>query len=228
MLELVRAFEAPAGSGSIASAPGLNLLPAGCHNPDEAIEELLESIHDQDIRDLDQQIQEMIVQQFTSLVEACTTSANVFRSLEDHMRRLAEAFVAGRLTAANVVDMFLAHYPDEDAAAGEIANAYHEAVPEMARSLSCPEPEIRILALPPGESAAAFRTLVRKALPNIPLAITESADDVIFYREQPGLPLDQLPLLGPAAQKVYGPMTSGDNFTFSSREDIAEWAPKTE
>ena len=187
--------------------------------------EFLKSIEPEALRELDQQIQKMIHHSYGSLLQVCLTSANIAKTLEEPMLQIVLPALAGRLADMNVVEMFLGHYGEEDAAVAEIANAYNEAVPELARKAMPSEPETRVLALPPGEAADHFRGLLRKALTNIPLMIADSADDVVFYREQAGLTMERLDVLGQVGQNAYKQMAGADNFSPHSREDITDWTP---
>lgn len=228
LAELTRALAGGAAAAPAAGAApshAMTLIPAGCSTLEEAIEEFLGSIEPEEVRALDQDIQKMIQEQFGSLLQVCLTSGNIVKALEAAMMQIVVPALAGRVTDLNVVEMFLGHYGEEDAAVGEVANAYNEAVPELARKAAPSEPEVRVLALPPGEAADHFRGLVRKALPNIPLMIADSADDVIFYREQAGLTMEKLEVLGPAGKNAYKQMASAENFSAHTREDITDWTP---
>jgi hypothetical protein len=226
--DLAKAFEFGGdGGASTEAAQATNLLPAGCESMDDAVNWLLRDIKPDAIHALDQAVQATINQQLTSLVQVCMTSAASVKSLEEALHRHAEEFTANRLTAINVVEMFLAHYEDnEDGATTAIVNAYQDAVPELARKLSCTEPELRVVALPASDQVADFRELVRKALPNMQLLFTDSPDDVVICREQPEVPLDALPLLGPVGKNAYRQMANSDNFSPHSREDITDWLEK--
>jgi hypothetical protein len=228
--ELLKAFNDPTNTGppSPPPTPGRLLLPAGTESLDDAIEAIVGDITVEELRNFDKTVQETISQQFGSLVQVCLNSSNIVKSLEDAMQRLAEAFVAARLTGTNVVEMFLAHYADdEETASKHIAEAYERAIPELARKVTCNEPEIRILAMPPGTAAEKFRGLVRKSLPNMQLAFADSPDDIVVYREQPGVAIEKLELLGPVGQDAYAQMTKAENFSAHSREDITDWQAGT-
>jgi eukaryotic-like serine/threonine-protein kinase len=225
LIDLGRAFEPANNPSSRSPTQALNLVPAGCRTFEEAVTEFLSSVEPEALRDLDQQIQRAINQTYGSLLQVCLTSGNVVKSLEELMMQKVMPELAGRLTDMNVVEMFLGQYGEDDAAVAEIANAYNEAIPELARKSSPSEPEIRVLALPPGEAADHFRGLLRKALVNVPLMIADSADDVVFYREQAGLTMERLDILGQVGQNAYRQMAGADNFSPHSREDIPDWTP---
>ncbi|MBY0525773.1 MAG: protein kinase [Gemmataceae bacterium] len=222
--ELVRAFESPEGGGrSSDPAPGMCLLPSGCRTVNEAIQRLLDGLTPADIRDLDEKIQGMVEQQFTSLVHICLASGNLIEALEGVMQQTAEAYAGARLVGTNVVEMFLNQHPDESNALHDIENGFADTIPELAGAAAAREAEVRILALPPGPLAEQFRTLVQKALPETELTITDSADDIVFYRELPHLALAELKVLGGAGQEAYRQMSSSEAFPPHARTDITDW-----
>ena len=199
------------------------LLPAGCRDVDDAIRRLLDSLTPADVRDLDATIQAMIEEQFTSLVHICLASQNLLKPLEQAMHQQAEAFAGGRLVGTSVVEMFLTQHPAEDNALHDISVGFSEAAPELAGAQAGRETEIRVLALPPGPAAEQFRSLVQRALPDVPLTYTDSADDIVFYREVPQFDLAALKVLGPAGQEAYRQMNETEVFPPHSRTDIADW-----
>lgn len=221
--ELLKDFEEPSRGRSSDPVPGKCLLPAGCRDVDDAIRLLLDSLTPADVRDLDARIQETIERQFTSLVHICLASQNLLKPLEQTMQQQAEAFAGARLVGTNVVEMFLAQHPGEDAALNDISAGFDEALPELAGARAGQETEIRVLALPPGPAAEQFRGLVQRALPDVPLTYTDSADDIVFYRELPRLNLADLKILGPAGREAYRQMSNTEAFPPHARMDIAEW-----
>lgn len=226
--ELAKSLEQTTSSaGAAERIVGAYLLPAGSQSVQEAVEMLLEDVAPEELHHLDQQVQSMIGQQFTSLAQVCLASGNAVRTMEDAMQNLAEAFVASKLTDLNIVEMFLSQYEEEpDAANDAIVNAYQDAVPELARKVNCSEPEIRIVAAPPGEGAEGFRNIVRRALPNMQIVFTESPDDLVIYREQPDVPIEGLEVLGKLGQDAYKHMSGNENFHPHCREDITDWQPE--
>jgi len=223
LTELARTFEEREAPGrSSDPVPGMCLLPSGCRSVSDAIQRLLDGFAPPDVKDLDQRIQDLITEQYTSLVNICLASGNLIESLRQAMLQQAEAFAGSRLVGTNVVEMFLTQHADESRALHAIENAFADAAPELAGT-AVGEEEIRLLALPPGPTAEQFRSLVQRALPNAELEVTDSADDVVFYREQPHVPLNQLKVLGQAGQEAYRQMNSTEHFPPHTRTDIADW-----
>ena len=83
--------------------------------------------------------------------------------------------------------------------------------------------EIQLVALPAGPQKPRFAELVRKAVPESECALTDSPDDIVFYREQPHVPLAGLEQLGQEGYDAYRQMIGRDRFTPHSRIDIVEW-----
>jgi hypothetical protein len=200
------------------------LLPAGCRSVSDAIQRLLDGLTPPDVKDLDERIQALITEQYASLVNICLASGNLIEGLRQTMLQQAEAFAGSRLVGTNVVEMFLTQLADESRALHAIENAFADARPELAvAGAAIDDQEIRILALPPGPTAEQFRSLVHRALPDTPLEITDSADDVVFYREQPHVPWRDLKVLGQAGQEAYRQMNSTEHFPPHTRSDITDW-----
>lgn len=221
--ELLEDFNESSHSRSFDPAPGMCLLPAGCRNVDQAIQQVLNSLTPADVHDLDLQIQDIIEQQFTSLKNICLASQNLLKPLEQVMQQQAEAFAGSRMVGTNVVEMFLSQHPGEENALRDISTGFEDAAPELAGAQAGKETEIRILALPPGAASEQFRSLVQRALPNVPLTHTDSADDIVFYREVPQFNPAELKLLGSAGRDAYRQMNSSEAFPPHSRTDITEW-----
>jgi len=223
--ELARSFE-DAGSVSRTSSergPCRFLLPAGCQSISEAVKRVLDEVTPDDLKKLDQQIQGMIKQQFTALVHICMTSSNLLRNLEVAMQQQAEAFVSGRLAGANVAEMFLAQYPAEKQASEHLVTAFDEAAPKLNGAGPVAFREIQILALPTGPNKERFTDMLHKGLPESDFHVIDSADDIVFYRELPHLPLASLAQLGPQGYEAYSQLLNRDRFTPHTRMDIAEW-----
>ena len=183
--DLLRSFEDPGGGGRTTAdrGPCKFLLPVGCRSVGDSVDRLTEEITPDDLKKLDQQIQVMIRQQFTALVHVCMTSSNLLRNLEVAMQQQAEVFVGARLAGANVVEMFLAQDAAENDALTNLATAFDKSAPPLGVTEAAAASEIQLLALPAGPQKQRFCDLVRKAMPERDFKLTDSADDIVFYRE---------------------------------------------
>ena len=84
--------------------------------------------------------------------------------------------------------------------------------------------EVCVLAVPAGGPGGRLRELSVKAVAPAQVRVTDSAEDIIFYRELPRVRLAQLPQLGPQAREAYRQLARLDNFTPHARTDVPEWA----
>jgi serine/threonine protein kinase len=218
---------AAAGAGSPVTLARC-LYPPGCGSLEETLDRLLHGITAADLEQLDTRVQAMIRAQFLALVHVCLTSGNVLKPLQAAMQQEAETFLRERLGGTEVAELFLAQHPDDGDAAGELASAFAEAAPELARSLGSNPNEVALVAVPAGKSEETdrrLRDLARKALPAAEQVRTDGGDDLVVYREVAHVPLDELKQLGPAGQEAYRQMLALDSFTPHNRIDISFPAP---
>jgi hypothetical protein len=237
---------APAAPGSglpasLADSFGRSILPTGCATPEDAVRRLLEGVNAEELDQLDQRLQGQIREQFTALVHVCLNSVPL-KTFAAALAQETEAFLAGKLAGLNVLDMFTAQAGDGTGGATrlaeEIAAGLHAAKPDLGSLVSsrfARSTEAVLLAAPAEPPASEggpprFRDLVRQALPNQKLVITDAqegtaANEVLFYREELGLTLSDLKLLGPLGRESYRQMNSLEHFTPHTRIDITEWYP---
>lgn len=222
--DLVKQFEEAAATGRLrASGPGEFLLPTDCENLQEAIDHLRESIADADVIDLDRALQPMIQQQFNGVMAVCMAKANLMKNLEAALQQEAEQFLSGRLAGGDVVEMFLVRHGQVMDALPVITHAFEAAAPELAMQVACPNQELNILALPDGPHAADLTALIQQALAGIDLVRADSTDDIVFYREQPHLPLARLEQAGELGQAAFDQFLRVEGFMPHSRTDIGQW-----
>src|SRR5262249_17437776 len=145
--------------------------------------------------------------QFRALVQVCMTSSSALRTLAPALLQEAREFLAPRLPAADVAELYLEQHQAEETAAGasatdvlrqDLLTAHTKAAPELCGTF--PASETFILSVPPGPSGQELRDLTRQALARkVDEAV--SADEIVFYRELNTLALADLQQTGPAAQE---------------------------
>ena len=224
LLDLVRAFEAPLPTDSALNlGKGHDLFPPGCNTLDETVNKFLEQVTEEEMLDLDQRIQVLLRRQFTALVHVCTTAANLLRDLELVMYTELETFVATRLGTTNAVETFLAQYAEDRDAKAEMTAAFKDAAPLIALDSKAGGNEMGVVLVPADPSADDLKQLVRQALPAAGLETGAKGDDIVFYRESPGLAFTELPQMGPDAVAAYKELKKNDSYTPHNRSDITEW-----
>ena len=198
------------------------LLPDGCRTVAESVESIRKKFTQEDINDLDRRVQQLINQDFSSLVQVCLGSANRLKELERAMVRLAEEFVAGRVGNSQVADIYLAQYEKDDQVREDLVNMFAEAAPKLAGTRQ-QSSEIAIFAVPLSPSGGKLRRLAQSALPDADLAEADSSDDIVFYRERFQLAISELEQLGPLGYEAYRQVGMVEHFTPHSRTDVVQW-----
>jgi hypothetical protein len=137
------------------------------------------------------------------------------------MLQTAGEFAAEHLGETNAAEMFLAQHPEPDEAREEVAGLFAEAAPDLSPDRKAVRPEeLCVLATPADPAGDRFRDLACRALPHVEWHTAPGGDDVLVYREFSGLPLAELPQLGPVAFDAYLQMAGAEHFTPHCRTDV--------
>ncbi|HEV2946618.1 MAG TPA: tubulin-like doman-containing protein [Gemmataceae bacterium] len=231
--------ESAAGAG-----PGISILPLGCGTLEEAVKKFVAEVSESELADFDRKVQESLQTKLKSLVQICLSSQapQLLGELEILMQAQGEKFMAARMRETDAADFFLKQYQQDADIAKDIVGAFHQAAPDLAKP-QIPNPksqiqaseggpddgaqnsgrEIHVLTAPTGPAGEQFAEHARTAMKEIDLAVALGSDDILFYREAPGISLSDLPQLGPKFQQAYQEMSAQQNFTLHSREDITGW-----
>jgi hypothetical protein len=228
---------------------GQYLLPDGCQSLTEAAQRICEGLAPVDFLDLDQQVQSAIKKKFKSLVNVCTNKTkDMLKDLADLLQQQADLFVKTHLTqvtpgpdqpapkppatrapagqiGADVAEIYLDQHRTDESIVRDVAGIFNAAVMEFGQFQRVVDEEICFVAAPSGPAGDHFRRLTQKALPGVEVVSAPSTDEIVLLREQPNLPLAELPQLGSAGCDAYEKMTAIENFTPHSRTDIFEWTP---
>ena len=204
--------------------PGQHLFPAGCRNLDEAVHQVVRGVNADELLQLDEQIQTAVQKHFKALVHVCTTPANsIIRDVEQVLLQELENVVKARMGSSNTVETFLSQFSSPSAAQERLADAFQKAEPLLeARGISS-KPHMGLVLIPADPKAEQLRTLAQEALPDAEVAKGLPADDLVIYREVPGIGLADLPQLGPEGQAAYDKMAGTEHFTPHCRCDIVQW-----
>jgi hypothetical protein len=221
--ELLRLLDEPAEEVPDVPAEsrvGRQVFTAGCQTLPEAVEHFLQGVGPDSLLELDVRVEAMLRQQFTALVHVCLTHANILKGVEQAMLRTAADFAGEQLPPTTVAELFREQNPDEERAAGEVADFFEKATPKLTPDKMTPAQEVAVLAMPPGEGGERLRELARQALPDVDWQPAASADDVVLYREVANLALADLEQLGPQGRDAYRQMNAAEHFTPHSRIDV--------
>ncbi len=223
--QFLKTFRDPATAGKAQVDLGLGryLLPFGCRTLEEAVKRILDSLPADEEHALHENVWGLVRQMLQDHVHVCTGPATLFRDLRESIDREVEKVAEDSLGRAHAAEMYMEQHAADPDAAADLAGAFDEAQPELAASRRTPREELCILAVPPGPEGEHFRSLVKRALPKVPMTAAPSTDDIVFYREQPQLTLTELPQLGPAAREMYEQVLTSDPCSPHSRCDITSW-----
>jgi serine/threonine protein kinase len=219
------------------------LFPTGCRTLEDAVTQLLDSISEEHLNDLDERVEVLIRRDFTALVHVCLTAANLLRNMEHAMQKETEMVLEGRLVGTKVTEMYLATQEDggpvpEAALEDAIARGFDDAAPNMSGLINGSRParssEIFILAAPADAAADKTKPNLKDAAQNaldgqhvliVDAGPGTAGDEILYYREEVCLSLTDLNLLGPIGREAYRQMNAVDHFTPHARIDITEWEP---
>jgi serine/threonine protein kinase len=206
---------------AISSAATGLLLPEGCHDLQEAVEMLRDSIEPTAFAELEGQIQALIQKKCTSLLQACLTATEVRLDLESAILQMVRKRIYDQLGGVDVAELFLRRYGEPERAQRAITRAFTYAEPWL-EVPDAPGDFAELLAVPLRESCHRFLQLVAENLPDANPTIAESPDDIVFYRERVAVPLKYLPHLGNAGYEPYRQLIE-QQAPVHARHDIRQW-----
>jgi hypothetical protein len=205
---------------------GEHFLPVAADTVDGAVDRLLHGIKPEDLRALDEEVQGAVRRQFQSLAQLCLSPATGFQELRAAIEQQAESHVHGLIGQASAAAVYLKERHADAEVRADLARAFDEAVPTLAGS-RVSGAELRFLAVPPDVAGSRLGNLAAAVANGVQVVAVPGASDVYFYREQPHLPLADLPQLGLQAEQIYRQMIAAGNFTPHTRMDVIHWEQPT-
>jgi serine/threonine protein kinase len=221
LTELGRMLESPPEADQAEAPRRLrNVFPAGCKTMQEAADKFVAAFTPDLLLQLDKQIQEVLLRDFTALVHVCTSSKNMLKDVEGAMVQTAMDFAGAMLAEPNVGDLLQEQFADPDEVSRAVAGFHAEAAPGLspAGPGGAEATELFVVAVPPGSDA--FLSMTDHALRDAEPKVADSHDDIILYRELANLPLAALELMGPRGQEAYRTLTATEHFTPHTRVDL--------
>jgi hypothetical protein len=199
---------------------------AGCA-PGEMLDQVMHSLTAEDWLRLDQAVQDALQggRSESDSVSAALGSPAGQKVLREALVRGVGLFLADRLPLLkNPVEMFLAQYADEKALTEAFRKAFDDAAPVLGGAPVQHPQGFSLLLAPDSAGGDRIGQVVRRTLPETTVACTGSAEEVVFYRECPGLSLEELEQLGLACPEAYTQACSREDLTPHTRLDVA-WKP---
>ena len=218
LLDFEAAFgpPAPAGSKEVTvtpdpAGPGRLILPDGCSTLDDAADRFLAGLAPDDMAEFDRGVQRESQRKFKGIAAVCLKPAEKGGLFREVLLARARAFLDARLDAADPAAVFFRNRAGDESDHPLIGEAFGEAAPEVAGLGGRGQDEVMVLAAPAGPDGDRFRELVAEALPGVDLVPAAVADDILFYREWPSLPLADLPHLGDAGRDAAAALAASDH-----------------
>jgi hypothetical protein len=205
---------------------GEHFLPVSADTVEGAVETLLKGVKPDDLLALDQKIQGLIKRQFKSLVPMCLSPATNFQELRISIEQQAEAHMEGVLGKASAATVYLQDRHADAEIRADLTRAFDEAAPKLAGSRSA-GPELCFMSVPADVSGDKLGQLAATVADDVHVVTNPGPSDVYFYREQPRLPLADLPQLGLLAEQIYRQMSTAGSFTPHTRMDVIQWVTPT-
>jgi len=203
-----------------ARGPGQYILPPNCRTLDEAAELFLKGLTRDDLAEFDKLVQSQIRRQFRALVNVCLETNDHSLALKAILEEQGMGFLGRRLESANPAKVFFRYRDQVQIAQREIQHAYDESFPELSPTRSRENTQVCVLGVPPDESGELFRQLARDVLTDEDLVIANCADEIVFYREQRYISIQDLPQMTPQAREAYEHSMGADQLSPHSRGDV--------
>jgi len=205
---------------------GEHFLPLAADTIDAAVESLLKNVKPEDLLALDQRVQGLVRRQFKSLAQMCLGPASHFPELRAVIEQQAETYMESVVGKASAAAVYLQDRHADAEIRADLSRAFDEAVPQLAGSRFT-GPELCFLTVPADVAGERLGKLAAEVTDDVRVVTASGAGDVYFYREQPRLPLADLPQLGLLAEQIYRQMTAAGSFTPHTRMDVIEWVTPT-
>jgi hypothetical protein len=207
-----------------ASDPGFgeHFLPMAADTVDAAVEVLLKNVKPEDLLALDQKVQGLVRRQFKSLAQMCLGPTSNFQDLRALIEQQAETHVESILGKASAAAVYLQDRHADAEIRADLSRAFDEAIPKLAGSRFT-GPELCFLTVPADVAGERLGKLAAEVVDDVRVVSAGGAIDVYFYREQPRLPLADLPQFGLLAEQIYRQMTVAGSFTPHTRMDVLQW-----
>jgi hypothetical protein len=150
----------------------------------------------------------------------------VLRGLLPALLQEARTFLEPHLDDSDVTGLYLQLHRDQEAGADNAAlrqdlrTLLDKAAPGLGGGGG---EETVLLGVPAGPAGQEFRKLARQLLASSDARETVTEDEIVLYREQSGLRLDDLEQFGPVGREAYRKVFTHEHLTPHSRMDITDW-----
>jgi hypothetical protein len=202
------------------------VLPDGETELERAARRFLGSLGPSQWGLLDQALQDGALGPLGGLHRACTSSADLMRSLAGPLVEQAATCLGEHLPVTDVaqVEFSLAQATGGDVAAQ--AQRYFRSAAPLVPSRA-EEGQFGFLLIPAGDTGKAYGEAVQKAVAGLQVVRVPGQADLMFCREQGPLSLDDLERLLKPCRAAYQEAASVPQASPHARFDILDWTPLT-
>ena len=205
--------------------PGKLVLPDGCADLEQAADLFLANLTPEDLLAFDQAFQKETQKLFHGLATVCLKPNDKALAFREQLLLRAREFLDSRLDRADPAEVFLHYHQAKGGGTALVVDAYDDAMPDLASRGDKSTQELFVLAIPPGPSGDQLKSVVADSIGDVEFTPAPMPDDIVFYREYPGLELTALPQVGDLGRDAYQALRASDHPPHS-RMDIT-W-PATE
>ncbi len=213
----------------LTSAPNLaplskyQLLPPGCETIAHAVSRFLESLNEDDLTAVDQQIPTALNSEFSDIVAVGHNTSSRLDALLRGMIEQARQYLEARLGHVELTPMLAERFPAIEQVEEALRRAFCEAEPGWVGRGPWSREELTILGCSNHPADQVLREMAAQAIPVSDLPIVTTPDELTIYREWPAVPLAALPQLGPAAASAYESLPALNQCSLHSRLDVTRW-----
>jgi serine/threonine protein kinase len=200
------------------------VLPGGESDLTRAAARFLVSLGSSHWGLLDQALQDGVLGPLGGLHRACTTSADLMRSVAAPLLEQAAACLGANLPVTDVAQVEFALAQAAGSEVGAQADGYfRSAVPLVASRTSAGQ--FNFLLIPAGEPGKAYGEAAQKVLADLQVVKVPGQADLMFCREQGPLSFDDLERVLKPCRTAYESTVSLPQASAHARFDILDWMP---
>lgn len=196
------------------------LLPYGCQDLLQAVEQFAQSITPDDLAKIDTVVSERLERKHPRLAELCFSTIEQLYPVRDLIMQEAKRFLEQRLTLGDAAALFIEGNPRHQEAYRKI---FLEAEPMLHLKDDSDCKEAAFLMYHDSPAGQKLGELGVQAFPHTQIIHIARNDEVVVYRAMVGITLDNLPALGEAGLHAYQTALAIEHFTPHARQDIDQW-----
>lgn len=196
------------------------LIPNGCKDLLQAVEQFAASITPSDLEKIDVIVTQRLGQHYPRMAEMCLSSFEQLRPVRDIIMQESQIFLEQRLTLGDAAGLFLDNQNKPDEA---FVKVYNEANPMLQLIDEQQSREAAFLMVNDSKQGKQLGELACKIYPHTQVVDIKRNDEVILFRTVVGINLENLPVLSEMGVYAYQTASAIEHFTPHARQDIDQW-----